>query len=188
MRKSSTASKVKDFSKNLLLAHPNVKDGVFKEAIIAITKHNKIDGTMGLILNKPLGLTLSDFDEDKWNDIGDVEVYDGGPVDKGTILLTAMEWDENYPACKWYIGITKEIANSLLREKDDIELRAFCGYSGWGVDQLDEEIRNNAWMLTPIDPSAMIESTEKSIWLSMIVKFHPLVSLYNNVPNNAILN
>lgn len=188
MKKLSISPRIKDFSKNLLLAHPNMQDGEFKESIIAITRHNKLEGTMGLIINKPLGLTLSDFDEDVWGDMGDVEVYYGGPVEKGKILLTAMEWDENYPACKWYIGITKDIAQSLLREKDDVEIRAFCGYSGWGVDQLDNEIKNNAWILTPIDPNAMIESTGKSLWLSMMVKFHPLVTLYNNVPPNPLLN
>ena len=38
------------------------------------------------------------------------------------------------------------------------------GYAGWGAGQLEEEIRDNAWLCCPADPAILFDTPVEQRW------------------------
>ena len=72
---------------SLLVAHPSLRDPNFRRTIVFVSQHSPEDGAMGFVLNRPIDTEV--------NELADVPVYYGGPVDVGQMLLTSLQWREN---------------------------------------------------------------------------------------------
>ena len=80
--------KVKDLKNHFLVAMPSITDPIFKQSLILICDDNK-DGTMGLIINKPINNdNLLFMQNDDYISLEQSKVYFGGPVnmDVGFVL------------------------------------------------------------------------------------------------------
>ncbi|NTW48385.1 MAG: YqgE/AlgH family protein [Chlorobiales bacterium] len=132
----------------LLIAAAHLIDPNFKRSVVLLCEHGD-DGTFGLILNKPLDLTLGEAVEEleEW----DVPLYVGGPVQpntvhvlhkRGDLITDAMEvapgvfWGGDFETIKALFN-----TNQVMRD----EFRFFLGYSGWGSGQLMDEISQDSW-------------------------------------------
>src|SRR4051812_40076623 len=67
----------------LLLSEPFMFDENFKRTVVLVCEHNDDNGTVGLILNKPIELGLNDIVEDF--PLFDSKVFLGGPVGTDTL-------------------------------------------------------------------------------------------------------
>ena len=188
MHSLTTRSAMKDFSGSLLLAHPSLKDKNFHHSVIGIAKYKHTVGALGVVLNKPLRLTLGDFDEEKWQGIEDTPVFEGGPMEKKRIILTALEWDKDSRLFKWHLGLNREVAQSLIRENPSVALRAFVGYAGWENGQLENEVRSNAWVLAPMAPDYLLAAGHGQLWMDLLIHFHPVLALWDALPKDPTLN
>ena len=82
---------IKDLKNHFLIAMPSINDPIFKKSLVLICDHNQ-EGTMGLIINKPIQdilmqnmLLESDIETDY---IEKSKIHFGGPVDINTGLNT----------------------------------------------------------------------------------------------------
>ena len=68
------------------------------------------------------------------------------------------------------------------------ELRFFLGYSGWDSGQLEEEIKENSWLVNDINEDLVMEDMSQSSWIKFVKKVGDQYSVWENYPENPSLN
>lgn len=148
---------------HFLIAMPQMADAQFAQSLTYLIEHNE-QGAMGLIINKPCGLTLADIfeqlrpEQPPHQDCSAIDIYSGGPVqsERGFVLHSP---DARYKA-------TLELDELALTTSQDILLAIadgtgpahslIClGYAGWGAGQLEQELADNAWLTCPFDAQVL---------------------------------
>jgi putative transcriptional regulator len=89
---------------------------------------------------------------------------------------------------KLYFGLDPEKAAELKRSNENVELRAFLGYSGWEQGQLEGELRDSAWVVSQVDGD--LRQAEKGVllWREIIRKVSPELRLLSEAPDDPELN
>lgn len=176
----------------LLIAEPSVIcDLSFSRSILLLAEYSE-DGTVGFILNKPLKYTLRDLIPEI---NADFTIYNGGPVEQENlyfihnipeIITNSIEisngiyWGGNFE-------MTKILINSGLVKKDNI--RFFLGYTGWDVNQLEEEIESNSWI--SIDnkyKNKIIGKEATDFWKEKLQELGGEYLYWANTPENPLWN
>jgi len=131
---------------SLLVAHPTLLDPNFRRTVLFISAHDPEDGALGIILNRPLDKQVGDLVTDETPPaLSDVPVYLGGPVGKNQLMFAVLEWEKS-DGLKLNHNVALEDASELIGHHPDW-IRAFVGYAGWGAGQLEEEMKQKAWLI-----------------------------------------
>ena len=67
---------------NILISEPFLADNYFRRSVVYLTEHNK-EGSLGFVLNKPLGIRINEIVDDFPE--CDLSVTVGGPVSNNTV-------------------------------------------------------------------------------------------------------
>src|SRR5713226_9941633 len=130
---------------SLLVAHPNMLDPNFRRAVLFISAHDPSDGALGVIINRPLDKQVADLvSETPPDGLADVPVFLGGPVGKNQLMFAAFEWEKG-EGLKLNHDVDVDEASELA-DANPASVRAFVGYAGWSAGQLEEEMKQNAWL------------------------------------------
>ena len=97
----------------------------------------------------------------------------GGPVSSNEIIIIAWKWVAHEQEFRLYFGLSIERVRTLLQEDPNIELRAFLGYSGWGIGQLEGEIRENSWIASSIKDIYFNAIPIEKLWQKMLFNAKP---------------
>lgn len=145
----------------VLISEPFLCDHMFGRSVILLVDHTQ-DGTMGLVMNKPLPLFLNDL----LSEIDcreDIPIYKGGPISTDTLfyLHTLENIADSLPIANgFYLNGDFAAIKQFMAEGNSIKgkIRFFLGYSGWESGQLKQEIEENTWLVDKADiPSLMDE-------------------------------
>ena len=150
-------------SGSILLSHPNLLDPNFDKSILFISAHSEDQGSLGVILNRPTGKTLCEIDLSFKNKyFEDLPVFEGGPVEKDKLIVAAWEWMETPSAFKLYFGIDLEKAKALSEKSNSIQVACFrtCRMVS---EQLDDELSEDAWLVSNLDYNFFQNGTEEKI-------------------------
>ena len=155
-----------------LIAMPNLLDPNFFHSVTYICEHNQ-HGAMGIVINQPVELTVGELMEQMGETAPDTAiaqqtVFRGGPVEeeRGFVLHTPLgEWQSTMPISD-DIGITtsNDIITALAKNQGPKHCLVALGYAGWGAGQLEEEIRNNAWLNCRGDAKILFETEISQRW------------------------
>ncbi len=147
---------------HLLIAEPRLPDPNFFHTVVLLIEHT-VNGATGLILNRPGNVQLSEF----WQEVSDSPlerdetIFIGGPVSGPlTILHDQSEWGEQSVMDGLHLSMNRENLQALLTE-EDIQMRVFSGYSGWGPGQLEREMHVGGWLTWPAKPEHIFLDPEK---------------------------
>jgi len=177
-------------SGSILLSHPNLSDPNFAKSILFISAHSEDQGSLGVILNRPLGKTLCEIDlsfEDKYFE--GLPVFEGGPVEKDKLIIAAWEWMETPSAFKLYFGIDLEKAKLLSEKSHSIQIACFLGHAGWSPGQLDDELSQDAWLVSNLDYKLFSKmEQEKKIWREAVGSISDELKLLADCPDNPYIN
>ncbi|MGI9439399.1 MAG: YqgE/AlgH family protein [Parvibaculales bacterium] len=143
----------------VLLAMPGMGDERFTRSVILLMAHDD-EGAMGFVLNQPAeGATLGDILKNLPPEVADtglknLPVFIGGPVqlDNGFVLhTTEYGKDENNFSAQLPAKMSRsmEILNDAARGTGPKQMRFYIGYSGWDAGQLEKELQNNVWLVSP---------------------------------------
>jgi putative transcriptional regulator len=142
-----------------LIAMPAMQDPYFSKTVIFICTHNE-DGAMGLVLNRPLDITLDHVLEQiklssQSHQINDAQIYNGGPVqtERGFVLhSTEIEYNATHPINKAVsLTTSKDILEEVAQNKVPSKMLVALGYAGWTAGQLEDEMLDNAWLTFSIN-------------------------------------
>jgi putative transcriptional regulator len=113
---------------------------------------------MGIVVNRPLGTTLSALFGQMNKTLGNFaeqQAYFGGPVqtDRGFVLHRPLGSWQSTLALDDETGLTtsKDIILELGTETSPKEVLVSLGYAGWEAGQLERELGQNAWLTMKAD-------------------------------------
>ena len=139
---------------HFLIAMPSMADPYFAKSLTFICEHND-QGALGLVVNRPIDMTLQALFERLSLRLGDngrrdAPVYFGGPVqtDRGFVLHEPVgNWQATLPV-RQAIGLTtsKDILEAVGRGEGPKRMLVTLGYAGWSPGQLEQELSQNAWL------------------------------------------
>lgn len=175
----------------VLLSEPFLDEDIFSRAVILLVNHS-IEGSFGLILNKPLPQKISTIFEDA--EYIDNKVFLGGPVEQDRLFFI---YHGDYPISDSiefmkgvYIGGSFEDLISLLNQQkvDREQFRFFVGYSGWEDGQLDDELKRNTWVVSKITKEEIFTATYDQLWEIGLKKIGKDYSKWSYLPKSPELN
>ena len=144
-----------------LIAMPGMADEAFAGTVVYLCEHND-NGALGLVINKPISLTLGNLFEKvelspPAEPLADSPVYYGGPVqtDRGFVLHRPVGQWQSTLAVNDEVGLTssRDILVAMGRQGQPSEVLVTLGYAGWGAGQLESELAQNGWLTVRADPS-----------------------------------
>ena len=140
------------FQNQFLIGLPSLRGGYFGDSISIIVEHDP-QGAFGLVINQPAEQSLLDLFPDLPIDFN-CPLLLGGPVEQNRLFFLHSPAPEQYRSS---IEIAEDI--SMTASSDVIEalkagqapeqMIALLGYAGWGAEQLELEIQEDVWLLTP---------------------------------------
>lgn len=154
---------------HFLIAMPAMADPRFAHTLAFICEHNA-DGAIGLVVNKPIDMTLSALYEqiDVTRDehrlpsrLSGSPVLLGGPVqaDRGFVLHRPLGNWQSTLAVSDDMGLTtsKDVLEAAARGEGPTDLLVSLGYAGWSAGQLEQELAANAWLTVEADVNVMFD-------------------------------
>ena len=163
---------------------------IFYKSIILIVDETE-DGLTGFIINRYSDLFITkDLDSSK--DIK-IDLYYGGPVSTNYYYLLRSE-NDHFRSIKidenLYWGndlefLFNQIENGLINVNDVIFLQ---GYSGWNLNQLDNEIDDNSWIVLDNQPDMVFNLNKKNSWNKIIKSLGDKYKIWSNSPDDITQN
>ncbi|MFO1311728.1 MAG: YqgE/AlgH family protein [Burkholderiales bacterium] len=144
---------------HFLIAMPAMADPHFAHTLTYLCEHNE-DGALGIVVNKPIDMTLSTLFEQIDVPLADdalaaVPVHYGGPVqvDRGFVLHRPLGNWQSTLAISDDLGLTtsKDVLEALGRGEGPRDVFVSLGYAGWSAGQLEQELAQNAWLTVEAD-------------------------------------
>lgn len=173
---------------SVLVSEPFLADDYFTRSVIFLCDHNK-DGSFGFVLNKYIDQKLSEFIKD-FPEIGS-RISVGGPVDTSTVFYIHALGDEipNSVPCgnELSIGGDFKSLTAVLREDPEKskKVRFFIGYSGWGKDQLKEELEKKSWIvLNSVTTEQIMDTSREDIWKKILEELGGKFKVMSKFPVN----
>lgn len=145
-----------NFEGYCLIAMP-AHTGIFARSLVLVTHHDAEEGTLGLIFNKATSHKLADYLSVESKYIGQTQIYKGGPVEPDILSIMGISMEGANLTLRTHL--TPEQAVEFLKEyPDNRQLRAYLGYAGWSVGQLEQEIERGDWQVMPMTPALLKET------------------------------
>lgn len=175
----------------LLVAPPMMHDPNFRRAVVLLCEHTS-EGSFGLILNRTVGVRLSDVIPDL--DDGDIPIDNGGPVQTDTLhfihtcgdivpgtipVSSGISWGGEFDFMKLLIE-TEQISKK--------DVRFFFGYAGWSPGQLSHEIEQGGWLLASGGEESVFSDDPDSLWKHVLRMMGGEYAVLANFPEDPRLN
>lgn len=177
---------------SLLLSEPFMFDENFRRTVVLVCSHTAAEGTVGIILNKPVNLRLNDIVEEFPAFKG--KMFLGGPVGTDTLQFIHSLGEEIEGSVRIsdhiYWGGDFEQLRSLVNlgkvKPDDV--RFYLGYSGWSTGQLQQELEDNSWIIAKATFKYIFQSDYNLLWKTIMKDMGGVYETMANYPENPILN
>jgi putative transcriptional regulator len=194
----------------LLVATPEISDGVFRRSVVFLIEHTPgpEGGTLGVVLNRPtrtpVGAVLAD-----WHDLMTAPsvLHEGGPVQRdGALCLGRLRpgahgsagaaggaWvsDEIGPGDRSGVrptsadvGLIDLDADAALIAPQVSALRVFAGHSGWGGGQLEAEVAMGSWYVVPAQPADLFSPEPELLWRTVLQRQPAPLSWVSTFPDD----
>jgi putative transcriptional regulator len=173
---------------SFLVAHPSLLDASFKRSVVLLTAHSPDEGAVGVVVNRPSGQTLGEWrPEFKDSGIAQTPLYYGGPVESEQLILAAWKWCLEEGSFKLYFGVDEAKALQLREQDPGFKLYGFLGHAGWGEHQLESELEESSWVVSPLLPEFELKP-EEVLWRQLLLQGPPEMRLLIDEPEDPSLN
>ena len=175
----------------LLISEPFMMDPNFKRSVILLTEYSA-DGAMGFILNHVSEFLLGDILPEL--SYSEIPVFVGGPVAGNTLHFIHRCPDKIEGGIEIGEGLfwggdfekVKELITSYQLQAE--EIRFFTGYSGWTPKQLDDEIKEDSWIVAnQLSTETIFTCNEDKLWRQVVIGLGQRYAHIANFPENPAL-
>jgi putative transcriptional regulator len=175
----------------LLVAAPILHDPNFHRTVVLVAEHGE-EGAMGLVLNRPAGVTVGEAVPDlAWLADEDAVVHVGGPVSPQSVVVlaefeepeqSALIVDADLGFVSAEVDDTAALAEALGRR------RVFAGHAGWGPGQLEAEMEEESWIVEPARREDVFTADPEELWSQVLRRKGHEYALLSTMPMDPSLN
>ncbi len=161
-----------NLNNHFLIAMPQMGDPNFFHTVTYLCEHTD-EGAMGLVINRPLDITLTDIFEQmsittKDDEFDHIPVFMGGPVEqeRGFVLhQPAGDWEASQKVTG-QIAVTssRDVLEAIAQHEGPEQFVIVLGYAGWGGGQLEQELADNAWLNGPAENDILFSTPVEQRW------------------------
>ena len=156
---------------SFLISNPYITDDNFVKSVVLICEYNE-RGAFGLVLNRPLNLTVDQILPGKRNPDGkNKRIFYGGPVDKSKLFCLHTNFNDNSHCCEKicedvFLGGSQGCLNDLMagKNQEDSFYRLYIGCSCWSEGQLENELDMKVWTVGPANENLVFYPNPDKIW------------------------
>lgn len=174
----------------LLLASPSLLDPNFARTVVLVGVHNP-DGAMGVVLNRPSGVTVGEAVPQLEAAVDEVErVYVGGPVQPTSVVCLAEFLEPSLAELLIVgrIGFPAPETDAEQLTQATARRRVFAGYAGWGQGQLDAELEQGDWMVEAALPEDVFSDVPELLWQTVLTRKGGSYALLARMPTDPSVN
>jgi len=158
-------------SNQFLIAMPGLHDPNFERTVTYLCEHGP-QGALGIIVNRPLELSLADLFGNLGMGVPDgaklQSLFFGGPVhpEQGFVLhRSGGHWQSSLSTGDGLsITPSRDILEAMARGEGPEEVLVALGYAGWGPGQLERELGENSWLSAPADTDVIFHRPPTERW------------------------
>jgi putative transcriptional regulator len=166
----------------LLIAAPSMGD-YFHRTVILVVEHSE-QGAFGLVLNRPSETSVGEAAPELGELIGAEHLlHVGGPVQPNAVTAIGEHVDPG-DSTKQIVGAVGMV--DLDQPPDLSRVRVFAGYAGWGPEQLDGELEEEAWILEDAHPDDPFG--EGDLWAQVLRRKGGEYALLARMPPDPSVN
>jgi putative transcriptional regulator len=155
----------------LLLDSGQLSGSFFQHTVVLICQHDA-EGAFGLVLNRTTGKNVGEMIvADLPEALKDCPLYDGGPVQKSALSFLhsdALLLDANVmPNLSLGHSIDElvELGESISPIR---KIKMFAGYAGWSPGQLENEMKQKAWLTHPASLELVFDVASEQLWRDIL--------------------
>lgn len=142
--------KTESLQNKLLIAMPSLADPYFSQAVVYIYEHDET-GATGFIINKPTNIMVSDVLSRTEIPCTDPKNKNrpmllGGPVKQEQLFLIFYDREKDSVGNPFCVSSSRDLLTSMGSGQHE-NMMAFLGYAAWEAGQLENEIKQNSWLV-----------------------------------------
>jgi putative transcriptional regulator len=156
-----------------LVASRKLGDARFQETVVLLISYDR-NGAAGLIINRPIKMSLSDtFPDSRIFKKRKETVYFGGPVELDRLLFLIRSpgrpEESAHVLGSVYVSSSRTVLDRLIgKPKTGEHVRVYAGYAGWAAGQLDAEVARGDWHVIQADAKTIFDKKSEKIWPELI--------------------
>ncbi|MCA9039698.1 MAG: YqgE/AlgH family protein [Planctomycetaceae bacterium] len=176
-----------------LIASRQLRDPNFYKSVVLVVEDDATEGTMGLIINHPSALRVSQAVEGFFY-LPETEerLFIGGPVEPTALFLlhsfSEYKDGESNILPGIFMGSSAEtfeqVIESLSTGNSGRWFRVFSGCAGWAPMQLQNEISRGDWLIHPAATEDLLCAEPYEFWEKMSREATPYQGLIPKVTGN----
>jgi putative transcriptional regulator len=176
-----------------LIAMPGLTDPNFYQTVTVICEHTA-EGAIGIVLNRVhSSLSGKDiFEELKLDLVSGAEsipIHIGGPVNINEIFVLhgpPFDWEGCFHVSPTIaMSNTIDILSALSRGKGPESFVISLGCAGWGPGQLENEIKQNAWLTSSVFVEIIFDTPVELRWQTAVERMGIDPSLLSDTAGHA---
>ncbi len=175
----------------ILISEPLMNDYYFGRSVVLLAEHNE-EGSFGLVMNKPLHSTFNEVVQ------GfppfDAPVFMGGPVQTDSLFFVHTLGDDipesNEVIRGLYWGGDLETVREMitLNTINASQIRFYIGYSGWDANQLEDELKRNAWLVSTAATQNLLNTQPARMWERSVRRMGTEYDMWRRFPADPQMN
>jgi putative transcriptional regulator len=157
----------------LLVSMPQMLDPNFSKTVVLLAEYGP-HGAFGLVVNRRMdepAMAIVTADEPLDIHPG-MYLYTGGPVEPTRAWILTANKDLDAEALEVtsgvYLSASAKLVRRTLESAPDQGTRMIVGYAGWGAGQLDIELAQGSWLMAPVQPDLIFETSTDAMWETAI--------------------
>ena len=183
-----------DLSGSLLVATPQIEEGVFCRAVVLLLHHDD-EGAQGVVLNRPMDARVDAVLPD-WqaHATAPAVLFEGGPVGLDS-ALGLVDRPRRRRAGRASSGSSAASACVDLDTPPTIVvpevagLRIFAGYAGWSPGQLEDEVARGQLVRRGVrGPATRSTTTPTQLWVRVLRRQRDHLAFVATFPTDPEMN
>lgn len=184
--------KIQPSQGRFLISEPALRDFYFSKSVVLLVEHNTMEGTIGLIINKPVHLKLNEVVKE-FPEV-DFPLFLGGPVHPERLFYLHTLGEQIPGSIQvqknlfWGGDIKKLMELIELNLVTPSQVKFFIGYAGWEPGQLDREMKESSWIVSQSTVNCVLADNPETLWSNILKKMGSDYAIWANFPSDPILN
>lgn len=172
---------------------PGMADPNFMRGVTLLCQHND-EGALGITINRVSGHVLEDVLEQlglscEDEAVASQPVFAGGPVhpERGFVLHTDdSEWEATVNVGSGIrLTTSRDVLEAIAVGKGPQKFLVALGYAGWDSGQLENEMRENAWLNVMASADIVFDSPVNMRWEQAVAQLGIDVAMLQPVGGHA---